>query len=96
MIDILTSPIVGNNFRPAEARYRYGKLEDGEQLVLVREPSNPYDSNAIQIHTLDGIFLGFIPKAKNQSLAKQMDDGLEVIAHWDENAERIDIKVLEE
>jgi hypothetical protein len=95
MIQILASPIVGNNFRDAEARYRYNKLADGEELRLIREPENPYDSNAIQVHTEDGIFLGFIPKARNTSLAKQLDAGLKVTAHWDDETEMLEIKVRE-
>jgi len=34
----------------------------GDSLVLVPEPENPYDENAIQVFTLDHILLGYIAR----------------------------------
>lgn len=42
-------------------------------LVLVREPENPYDELAIAVYTLDGYHLGYIPRAENQILAAIAD-----------------------
>ena len=50
-------------------------LCDDVPLALVREPDNPYDSNAIQVVAWDQFHLGYIPKAFNHYLAQLMDTG---------------------
>lgn len=50
-------------------------LCDDVPLALVREPDNPYDSNAIQVVAWDQFHLGYIPKAYNHYLAQLMDTG---------------------
>lgn len=42
-------PIVGMHFRPP-AQSMLNAAFAGIGMLLVREPSNPYDSNAIQVH----------------------------------------------
>ena len=51
-------------------------LNSGELLRLVREPTNPYDSNAVRVETPEGILVGRIPRELAPSLAKDMDAGL--------------------
>lgn len=41
--------LVGANFRPKEDRYKIDQLMPGDRVVLVRDPENPYDANAIQV-----------------------------------------------
>lgn len=43
------------------------KLEIGERLTLVPEPTNPYDENAIKILHGD-IFLGYVPRTETHKL----------------------------
>ena len=52
----------------------------GEILSLVREPNNPYDSNAIMVINGSGNQLGFIPKEIASNLASDMDSGSKYIA----------------
>lgn len=40
--------------------------------MLAKEPWNPYDTNAIAVHTLKGTQLGYVPKAHNQHYTKDM------------------------
>lgn len=47
-------------------------LPAGEPVSLVREPTNPYDVNAIEVHAR-GVFLGYIAARENTELARQMD-----------------------
>ena len=50
-------------------------LLPGNWLVLKREPDNPHDALAILIFDEAGHHLGYIPRAKNEALARLMDAG---------------------
>ena len=67
-------PIVGVNFRPADAREIVADLEIGEIVRLVRDPQNEYDPNAIPVHARDVHFVGFVPKGFAAQIADQMDE----------------------
>lgn len=49
-------------------------IEDGSEVELVRDPHNPYDSNAIKVE-VEGHHIGFIPKATAADLAPLLDTG---------------------
>ena len=51
------------------------KLMPGDMLPLKREPDNPHDPMAIMILTAAGEHLGYVPRAKNETLARLMDAG---------------------
>ena len=48
-------------------------LEVGEQITLRREPTNPYDSNAIRVERLTCEQIGYIDRYKAASLAPIFD-----------------------
>ncbi len=50
-------------------------LVEGEQLKLLREPDNPYDSNAIKVVTNDDREVGYIAKDWASIFAYKMDCG---------------------
>lgn len=50
-------------------RYYHGYATPGEQVMIMREPGNPYDSNAIRINNVQGIQIGHIPKNLAAKLA---------------------------
>lgn len=50
-------------------------LMAGTLLVLKREPGNAHDALAILILTESGETLGYVPRAKNEALARLMDAG---------------------
>ncbi len=50
-------------------------LTPGTLLVLQREPANEHDPLAILILTEAGETLGYVPRAKNEALARLMDAG---------------------
>ena len=52
----------------------------GDELVLEREPENPFDSLAIRVLNVRGKRLGFIPRAQNEVIARLMDGGKRVFA----------------
>ena len=51
-------------------------LKRDQELRLVREPKNPFDSNAISVHTLDGRQIGYVERERAVRLAHSMDKGV--------------------
>ena len=41
-------------------------LEQGGDLILVREPKNQYDEMAIAVYTQQGIKVGYVPRGENE------------------------------
>lgn len=60
------------------------QIDAGEELILVRDPANPHDKNAIKVFYGEEQ-IGWVPKEKNEILAKMLDEGFDVrcwvIAH---------------
>lgn len=50
-------------------------LHPGALLVLQREPANAHDPLAIMIFDDAGHHLGYVPRAKNEAIARLMDAG---------------------
>jgi hypothetical protein len=48
---------------------------EGERLLLVREPQNPYDPNAIKVCRLSGDQIGYISSDIAERMADEMDTG---------------------
>ena len=53
-------------------RYYDGYATIGEQVMVKREPGNPYDSNAIRINNVHGTQIGHIPRNLAAKLAPYM------------------------
>ena len=69
---IQSSPLAGFQFH--EGKDLWDKLKVGDALVLVREPDNPHDTNAVRVHW-NGHMLGYVPRAENTAVARQLDRG---------------------
>jgi hypothetical protein len=67
--------IAGYYYYAGEDLEEGGELNEGDGLLLTREPGNPYDNRAIRVSTRDGIKLGYIPRERNAKLARLMDEG---------------------
>lgn len=76
LIETVQCPLMGVNFRPAEAKERVKQLEIGERLLLEREPSNEYDPNAVRVKTQDGEFIGFVARTHNYEVADHLSRDL--------------------
>jgi hypothetical protein len=57
-----------------------GDVHPGMDLVLVREPSNPHDRNAVRVQTLSGTSLGHLSRDDAMLLAPIIDGGAVVKA----------------
>ncbi len=56
-------------------------LAEGAMLVLRREPENAHDELAILILSGDGRKIGYVPRDRNEILARLMDAGKLLFAH---------------
>lgn len=65
----LTSEVVG-------IRHYRGLVGPGEEVLLIREPTNPYDRNAIQVKNISRVQVGHIPRGVAAKLAPLMDQKL--------------------
>ena len=50
-------------------------FNEGEVLSLIREADNKYDSLAIRVDNSCGEKLGYVPRKKNEILARLLDGG---------------------
>lgn len=66
-------------FRHYEAPNLWGDIRPGDPLALVREPDNPHDSNAVRVEWRT-FKLGYVPRAENAGVARQMDRGANLVA----------------
>jgi hypothetical protein len=55
-------------------------LGAGDPLVLRRQPENPHDALAIEVLSVNGVKLGYVPRFINEPYARLMDDGRSVTA----------------
>ena len=78
-IHLLHTYVAGSGY-VEEIVGRIQALSEGDRLLLVREPENPYDERAILVQNLEGEKLGYIPRRKNEVLASLMDAGKSIYA----------------
>ncbi|XP_078694634.1 helicase-like transcription factor isoform X1 [Branchiostoma floridae x Branchiostoma belcheri] len=57
-------------------RYYRGEVNRNEMVSLVREPRNPYDSNAVRVDNVMGVQVGHIKRELARPLAYIVDQGL--------------------
>ena len=50
-------------------------LSVDDKLDFFREPDNPHDKRAIVIRNVDGVKIGYVPKADNVIFSRLMDAG---------------------
>lgn len=73
------STIVGTSFRDSDAKRAVNAMQPGEEdFRLEREPDNAYDPLAIKVlYGEDELFIGYLAKANNATIACALDDGEE-------------------
>ena len=67
----INTEVVGVNFNGRQAVV--GKLRVGEEVLLRREPTNPYDPNAIKVERRDGEQFGYLNRYLAADLAAIFD-----------------------
>ena len=71
------APLAGFVYHEGKAVWQ--SIKPGDRLTLTREPANPHDPNAVRIEW-QGHMLGYVPRADNTDIARQMDHGARVEA----------------
>ena len=69
---IQSSPVAGFQFH--KGKRLWDQLKVGDALTLVREPGNPHDAHAVRVEW-NGYMLGYVPRAENDAVARQLDRG---------------------
>jgi hypothetical protein len=70
--------IVGANHMSLSAADACIALEEGAPVILVREPNNPHDGNAIKCLDLFGREMGYVQREVAAIVARWMDEGFMV------------------
>ena len=71
---LLECEIAGTGF-VKDIEVKAKTLKEGSIVSLVREADNKYDTLAIRINNADGSKLGYVPRKKNEILARLLDGG---------------------
>ena len=98
---ILECLVAGTSHRDNLAQYE-PQLYEGQPLVLRREADSPYDDWAVQVHTTPetgGVWLGYLPEARNETVARLLDAGWNITARltyksWEDEWLYLNIEVL--
>ena len=69
---VQSSPLAGYQFH--EGKRLWQEMKVGDALTLVREPDNAYDPRAVRVDW-NGHKLGYVPRAENEAVARQLDLG---------------------
>ncbi len=96
-IMLVECPVAGTSHRDVKAAEP--DLLPGVFLPLKREPENPHDSLAIMILNEAGHHLGYVPRAKNEAIARLMDAGKLLFARlesksWQGDWLRVEVRVF--
>ena len=70
-ISSIQTKVVGTTFNGRQCVV--AQLEVGEEVYLVREPTNAFDSNAIKVVRQDGTQVGYISRELAASFATLLD-----------------------
>lgn len=72
--EILVQRSLAAGLRHHEAKSVWSSMSVGDEVELVREPTNPEDANAVRIEW-EGFKLGYLPRGENEAIARQLDRG---------------------
>jgi len=95
-IFLLQCQVAGTTYKDPE-NFEAG-LKEGNILTFKRDANNKYDKLAISIFDESGNHIGYVPRDKNEILARLMDGGKLIFGkirekQWVDNWLKIDIKI---
>ena len=67
----IQTKVVGTSFNGRQSVV--AQLQQGEKVILERDPHNPFDRNAIKVVRQDGQQVGFLDKFLAAKLAERLD-----------------------
>ena len=74
----ISTVVVGIKWRGSAALDAVERMSPGDPVRLERE-NHPKDANAIRVHYL-GVWVGYVPRQSNKTIAPAMDAGAAVTA----------------
>lgn len=77
-VDLIDTSIAGLQYYAGRQLAVLQTLRVGDQLELRREPTNQHDDLAIEVFTLTGHKLGYVPRFVNEIPARLADQGIEL------------------
>ena len=72
--EIVVHTALAAGLRHHDAKAVWAQMKAGDEVTLVRERDNPHDPNAVRVDW-NGRVLGYLPRADNASVARQLDRG---------------------
>lgn len=85
-IELLNTEVAGTRYH--QAAEHLDALGPGVELLLRRQPQNPHDALAVEVLSSDWIKLGYLPRQKNEPIARLMDAGKMLFARIERAAAR--------
>lgn len=73
-VRVLVQTTLAAGLRHHDAKAVWDDLSEGDLLDLVREPANAHDANAVRVDWRART-LGYLPRADNADVARQLDRG---------------------
>ncbi len=94
---VLECHVAGTSYLELEEIEPLLKVDD--RFLLIREPDNEFDTFAVAIYTSQKVKLGFLPKEKNESVARLLDAGKLLFAvlvnkEWQDDWLKLSVKVF--
>ena len=74
-IFLLEARVAGTTHLKEDLKAIESGLGKGDRLSFFREPDNPHDSLAIGVRNAEAKKIGYVPREKNEILARLMDAG---------------------
>lgn len=87
-------PVMGTYYRVSTPI----RLQSGDTLVLAHQEDNAFDPWAVEVRTLGGQILGYLPRLKNEVIARLIQGGKRLsarVVNWDGKRMGIEVFLLE-
>ena len=75
----------GLEYRRPKATKIFDSLKEGEKVLLVKEPTNPYDENAVMVYATNGEHLGYVQRERAKEIGEMFHHVGYAWAHRDGN-----------
>lgn len=66
--------LAGLSYRDIREKETASNLDEGDCVILEKEPDNEYDKNAVKVITADGFHIGYVEKALSRYITENLFD----------------------
>ena len=68
----------GTYYRDKDAQVAAWKLKTGDEILLIKEPTNQYDPYAVKVCTKSGFHIGYVPSELSEEVTENMHEDKDV------------------